>query len=99
MYDSIPADINPNVTAVTYNVTRLHCICAYAIPYASQCAGGMGKPYAKCCIYAHYKPGAVCAVCQTCPAIYIRVTHKLACIVCNCLPTSAAWRSIAPAFP
>ena len=59
----------------------------------------MGKPYAKCCIYAHYKPGAVCAVCQTCPAIYIRVTHKLACIVCNCLSTSAAWRSIAPAFP
>ena len=98
MYDGVSAYIDSNVTAVAYNITRLHCVCAYAVSYSCQCAGGMRQANAKCCIYTHYKSGAISAVGQACPAVYIRIAHKLACVIGNCLSASAAWGSIASAL-
>ena len=98
MYNGISADIDSNVTAVAYDIARLHCICANAVAYACQCAGRMRQANAECCIDAHYKSGTVSAVGQACPAVYIRIAYKLACIICNCLSASAAWGSIASAL-
>ena len=94
MYNRIAANINPNMAAVTYDVPRLHGICAYAVANALECAGRMRKPNAERCVYAHDKPGTVSAVCKACTAPYIGVAYELACIIGNCLPISAAWRVI-----
>lgn len=98
MYNGVSADIDSNVAAVAYDIARLHCVCAYAVSYACQCAGGMGQANAECCIDTHYKSGTVSAVGQACPAVYIRIAYKLAGIICNCLSASAAWRSITSAL-
>ena len=37
MNDGIVACVYTNMSAITYDISRLHFICAYTIPYVSHC--------------------------------------------------------------
>ena len=86
MYKRVVPNINTNMSAVAYNVTRLNIIDTYSVSYTALCAGGMRKRNTKRCIYRHYKSGTIRTICQTASAVYIRISDKLACIIGNCLP-------------
>ena len=85
MYKRVVPNINTNMSAVAYNVTGLNIIDTYSVSYTALCAGGMRKRNTKRCIYRHYKSGTIRTICQTASAVYIRISDKLACIICNCL--------------
>ena len=83
MNNCVAACIYCNMAIVAYNISRLHAAVAYAVASASERAGRMRKRYAKVCVYAHYKAGAVRTICQAGAAVYIRIAKELARIVDN----------------
>ena len=85
MYDGVVSNIDSYMTAVAYNITGLDVINAHSVSTAALCTGGMRKRYSECSIYCHNKSGTISTVCQAASTIYVRISDKLACIICNCL--------------
>ncbi len=78
------SDINSHVSGVAYNITRLGIFKAvYRRAHASVRRRGMRQADTEIIVNAHYETGAVRTVGKAGAAVYIRVTHKLACIICH----------------
>ena len=93
MNDLSVADVNRNMSGIANQITGLRvCQTSYVITDITVGSGGMGQGYAEILINAHNKAGAVRAVCQACPAIYIGITDELYRIVYNCLAKAGTRR-------
>lgn len=64
MDNCIVSNINCNMSAVTYDIARLHLGGAHAIPNAAKRTGAVRKADSKGFINTHDKTGAVCSVCK-----------------------------------
>ena len=83
MYDRVVSNIDSHMTTVAYAITRLDVIKTHAVSYTALCAGRMRQRYTECCIYRHYKSGTIRTICQAASTVYIRISNKLTCIICN----------------
>lgn len=77
------AGVNSHMTGIAYNIARLHIGLGYSAAHATQRAGGMGKGYAKVCVYCHDETGTIRAVGQAAAAPYVSVAHKLCAVAYN----------------
>ena len=90
MYDGVISAVDSHMSTVADNVARLCLGKAYRISYASHGAGGMGQAHTKVGLYAHDESGTVRSVGQAGSAVYIRITHKLACVADYCIAAAAS---------
>ena len=84
MYDHATADVHSNMSIIADNVSRL-CTCqGYFCSHRAKLPGCSGHFIPKVCIYSENKSRAVRTVGQAGASRNIRVSDKLASIVCHC---------------
>src|SRR5699024_9957523 len=91
--------IQPYMPVIEDQVSGQRLRIAYGIPRVYHLIGSPRQAYAEMGINGLDEPGAVRSVCQACPAPYIRVPDKLACIVDHRLSCDTAARENARRSP
>ena len=78
------------MSTVTYDITRLHVRCTYAISNTSQSTGTVWKRYTECSIYSLNKSGTIRSVGQAFSTPSVWISNKLTCIIYNRISGSSA---------